>query len=62
MTWVEAELDAPMVSIVMEVDAVAAEDGPEIGALRMLLDLVLQLFKAEVVNAFAPAQITYTSA
>lgn len=36
------------------VSVVAAEDGPDIGALRMLLDLVLQVFKAEVVDAFAP--------
>ena len=41
-----------MVSVVMEVevDAMAAEDGPDL--------VLLQVFEAEVVDACAPAQIT----
>lgn len=47
-------LRGSMVSIVVEVDAVAAKDGTDVGALGMLLDLVLQVFEAEMVDASAP--------
>ena len=44
-----------MVSIVMEVDAVAADDGPDLSALGMPLDLVLQISGAEVALTWSPS-------